>query len=270
MINIVTALACEANPLIQHYRLKKQKQQHGFPVYSNEEITLVISGIGKTASACAVGYIQALHNTIAPCAWLNVGIAGHKSRELGEGFLAHRVTDAANGQRFYPCYTFATPCVTDEVISVDRAETEYAHNAAYDMEAAGFYAAAVRFSTCELIHSFKVVSDNLMESSDKITKQLGEQLVGNHLTLIDEILKTMRRLQLTMEEMFYQPADYQALLAQFRFTVTQQNQLKQLTLRWNALKADSIFECIDISSLHKANQVLAAIKSQLDAETYGV
>lgn len=270
MINIVTALACEANPIIQHYRLKKEKQNYAFPIYTNDTITLIISGIGRTTAACAVGYMQALHNTTEPLAWFNVGIAGHKTRELGEGFLAHRITDAASGQRFYPFFTFDTPCITDEVISVDQAETEYADNAAYDMEAAGFYTAAMRFSTCELVHSFKVISDNLQESSANVTKQLGEQLIGNHLSLIDDVVKTIQQLQLTTTKMFHLPKDYQALLALFRFSVTQQNQLKQIMLRWHALKMKSVFECVDITGFDQSRQVLAAIESELKSEIYNV
>ena len=57
MINILTALPCEAKPLIHHYRLNG-RQVHGFRIYENSDMRLIVSGIGKVAAAAACACLQ--------------------------------------------------------------------------------------------------------------------------------------------------------------------------------------------------------------------
>ena len=47
MIYIVTALAQEAIPLIQHFKLKKDLSHTKFDIYRNDMIKLIVSGTGK-------------------------------------------------------------------------------------------------------------------------------------------------------------------------------------------------------------------------------
>ena len=267
MINVVTALACEANPIIQHFRLKKLKQPHAFPIYDNGHVNLIISGIGKSSAACAVGYLQSLINAPTPHVWINVGIAGHKSFELGTGLLAHRVIDASSWQRYYPGLTFQLPCDTVDVMSVAQAEMNYAQNCAYDMEAAGFYAAASRFSSCELIHVCKVISDNQHTSSQLVNKRLGEELIGNHLLLIQDVFHELAEIQKIVHDVYTLPDEYEELLATLRFSVSQQNQLKQLVRRWNVLMEQTLQDKLDLWQFDNARQVLAAMESELNSKT---
>ena len=276
MIHIVTALACEANPIIQHYHLRKSTRAHGFPVYSNETMTLIISGMGKFAAASAVGYLQALTNCLAgdnsayamPHCWFNVGIAGHKTLELGTAVLAHRVSDASAQQRFYPCFTFELPCMSADVVSVEHAETSYALDSAYDMEALGFCAAASRFSSFELIHSLKIISDNQSTSHEHITKYVGEELVGNQLLVIENLIDEFTKLQQTTMTMMVPPEDYRLLTERFRFTTTQQNQLKRLLQRWHVLEHDRVTEQLQIQKFKNAKQVLAALEAHLQTKVF--
>ncbi|WP_455210683.1 5'-methylthioadenosine/S-adenosylhomocysteine nucleosidase family protein [Kaarinaea lacus] len=276
MIHIVTALACEANPIIQHYHLRKSMNAHGFPVYRNKTITLIISGMGKFAAASAVGYLQALSNSAAddnltqsvPHSWFNVGIAGHKTFELGTAVLAHRVSDAAAQQRFYPSFTFDLPCVSTDVISVEQAETTYTMDAAYDMEALGFCAAASRFSSFELIHCLKIISDNLTNSHEHITKHVGEELVGNQLLVIENLLDEFEKLQQVSTAIVVPSEDYQLLTDQFRFTVTQQNQLRRLLQRWRVLEHVRFTEQFPLQNFRNAKQVLQALESHLQTKVF--
>jgi hypothetical protein len=276
MINIVTAMACEANPIIQHYHLRKSALNGGFPVYGNETITLIISGMGKYAAASAVGYLQAMTSQAAnhmagfttPHCWINVGIAGHKTMDLGTALLAHRVRDAAALQCFYPCFTFDLPCITADVISVEQAETTYAHEAAYDMEALGFCAAAGRFSSFELIHCLKIISDNQATSHEHITKHVGEELVGNQLLVIESVIHELGKIQRATAPMDLMPEDYQFLTERFRFTVTQKNQLKRLLQRWHVVETKKITEQLPIQDFKNAKQALLGIESHLRAKVF--
>ena len=276
MINIVTALACEANPIIQHYRLRKSTQQGGFAVYGNERITLIISGMGKFAAASAVGYLQALLNANQELdmghtdshLWLNIGIAGHKTLDLGVAIMAHRVSDVAATQRYYPCFTFDLPCASAEVISVDQAETAYTTEAAYDMEALGFCAAASRFSSFELIHCLKIISDNQFTSHKHITKHVGEELIGHQLLIVESLLEEFDKIQTAMPDTRVFVHDYRLLTQRIRFSVAQKNQLRRLLQRWHVLREDSVIECLPAQDLNNANQVLAGIESHLQSVVY--
>lgn len=276
MINIVTALACEANPIIQHYHLKKSTQAGGFSVYRNESIALIISGMGKYASASAVGYLQALLTPVEvpmqgyapPHTWLNVGIAGHKSMDIGSVLLAHSVRDLAAEQIYYPCFTFDVPCTSSEVISVAQAETRYATNAAYDMEAVGFCAAASRFSSFELIHCLKVISDNRLTSHEHINKHVGEELVGNQLLIIEDLLVKLEKLQDALPDTQTFSQDYHQLMQRFRFTVTQQNQLQRLLQRWSVLVNTPLVDYLPLQDYQNAKQVLLGMESYLQSKVF--
>lgn len=276
MINIVTALACEANPIIQHFHLRKSPQVFGFPVYSNEIFTLIISGMGKFAAASAVGYLQAmssqaeenLSGSAAPHCWLNVGIAGHKTMDIGTALLAHSITDGATLQRFYPCFTFDLPCTTADVISVEQAETSYSTDAAYDMEALGFCAAASRFSSFEMIHCLKIISDNQAASCELITKHVGEELIGSQLLIMENLLHKLEKLQQTAASMYVLPQDYRFLINRFRFSVTQKTQLKRLLQRWRVLENARVSDQIPIEEFENAKQVLLGIDAHLKSKVF--
>lgn len=273
MINIVTALACEANPIIQRYGLKRSPCTGGFPVYESDSLKLIISGMGKFASAAAVGYLQSslqgdaakTRRETAPHLWLNVGIAGHKTMALGTALLAHKISDPAAQLCFYPCFTFNVPCVTTQIITVDRTQTQYSDDAVYDMEALGFFAAAVRFTSCEQIHCLKIISDNESMSHEMVTKKLGEELVANQLSLVDVLLNEFQSIQEITDKMYTLPQEYHLLTHTFRFTVTQQNQLKRLLRRWQVLKSCLLSEELEITQFKNAKQLLTAIEVRLQS-----
>jgi adenosylhomocysteine nucleosidase len=276
MINILTALACEANPIIQHYRLKKMAGGLDFPVYSNDRITLIISGMGKFAAASAVGYMQAMSTSVAdkvpgvatPQCWLNVGIAGHKHMDVGSALLAHKVSDAAAMHCYYPCFTFDLPCVSADVISVQQPESTYSADAAYDMEALGFCAAAARFSSFELIHCLKIISDNQFVSHEHITKYVGEELIGHQLLVIENLVNQFETLRHAIPDKHVLSEDYRFLTEHFRFTVTQKNQLKRLLQRWHVLENTSVAEHLSKYEFNNAKQILLGIESHIQSKVF--
>ena len=56
MIILAMAIYCEAKPLIEKYRLKKDESYMPFTVFANEEkeILLIITGTGN-AGCCVIG-----------------------------------------------------------------------------------------------------------------------------------------------------------------------------------------------------------------------
>ena len=103
MLNLVIALSCEARPLVERFRLEARETAGDYRVFTGrrsdgEDISLIVSGVGKAAAAGAVGYLMGKLGTgnttsgrgdLVTPAWLSVGMAGHGEREVGEVVLAH-------------------------------------------------------------------------------------------------------------------------------------------------------------------------------------
>src|SRR3989338_8741295 len=139
MVNFVIALACEARPIVERYELKAIPRSEPFRVYEGNGKRLIVSGVGKIRTASATAFLHAFSGALRNQVWINLGIGGHSERAIGEGVLAHKITDHASGQSWYPPILFEPPCATESILTVDRPETEYREPWVYEMEAAGFY-----------------------------------------------------------------------------------------------------------------------------------
>ena len=192
MLCLVTALQAEARPLIAHYKLQAI-QGHAFRLYTGNGLRLIVSGIGKVAAAGAVAYQCALLDN-SPSAWLNVGIAGHANKEVGSALLAHKITDTTNGKTFYPIFTAAPACPTSPLYTVDQAETAYATDCAYDLEASAFFETAQRFTSGELGHCLKIISDNPQNPIGNFDLKKVAGLVESQLECIGQVAATLQDL----------------------------------------------------------------------------
>ena len=209
----MAALACEARPLISRFRLKRQHQDsHIGTIYRSQRVALTVSGIGRAASAASVGYLHGRFGASVAEAWLNVGVAGHRSRKVADGFIVHSIYEASTGRIWHPPAVIDLPVSSDLLTTVDMPETGYAKDCGYDMEASGFYATAVRISTSELVQAYKVVSDSLDEPLSELNEGRIESLIESHLDAIDEIAEALlglasevedRRLKTESESWFY-------------------------------------------------------------------
>jgi len=192
MICITVALHCEARPIIDHYKLKPVSSTP-YKVYSNNEIVLVISGIGKLAAASATNYLCTMTtiNHITSC--LNIGIAGHASQDIGKPILIHKCIDNDGRHAWYPIICFRPPCETGNLITVNQPEEHYRDDFYYDMEAAGFFHAAHQFVSAEQAHCLKVVSDNRMQHWHKLNKNDVSALIADKLDCIKLIIDGLQQ-----------------------------------------------------------------------------
>ena len=60
-----------------------------------------------------------------------------------------------------------------------------------DMEAAGFYSAALQYAPPDRIYCLKVVSDNLRQPASEINARMVSRLIENRLPTLDELLAAM-------------------------------------------------------------------------------
>lgn len=255
------ALECEAKPLIKHFGLTRLNANHPFSIYKNETIVLTISGIGKMAMAAAVAYTQAMIPSHTHPVLINVGIAGHKSHPLGDLFLATKITDSESGRRFYPQLIGKYWLETEPLQTASIPCTEYSTNAMHDMEASAFYEVAIKFSSSELIHSLKVISDNSLSSIKAIHPKQVSEWIFNHLSQIEQLCEQCFLLQHSISSTKLK--EFQNIINKWHFSVTGQIKLKILLLRWQTLSPE-LWLKTNKTVLYKSKDVLRKLEEDID------
>jgi hypothetical protein len=221
--------------MVGRFRLKALTSSTSVRVFRGERLELAVSGVGKARSAAAAGYLHGLGGGRRDEGWINVGIAGHRSLPLGEAVLAHRVLDRASGRSHYPSFAFKPPCPTETVVTVDRLEEGYPEGCALDMEASGFHEAAARFSSVELVHSLKIISDNEAAPPAEVTAQRAEALVESRLDLIATLIEEVASLAGELLLLEAAPPGLSEVLDRHHFTFSERHRLRRLLRRHRAL-----------------------------------
>jgi hypothetical protein len=271
MLTLVTALLCEAKPLISNFNLKHVNEIRHFSVYRKDGITLIVSGIGQVAAASACGFYYGYalsadaQRQSKNTAWLNIGLAGHSELEVGKGFMAHRVIDSATDKSWYPTLVFKPSCPTDTLWTVNKACSDYSRQGGIDMEAAGFYATASRFSTTELIHSFKVVSDNPSAPVRKFSKDEASDLIRENLCTIKIVIEELQGLQNNLPDETHLPDSYDKILSMHHFTQTEKLQLQNKLRKFSLLSKQDI-ETNNLESSLSAREFLIKLDHIIDQQ----
>ena len=227
MLIWVTALHCEAKPVIDYYRLKKSQDDSAFDIYHGENMACIISGIGKVASAAATAWIAARHDDETSLAWINLGTAGAAEHEIGAAFLLNQVIDADSGQRYYPAPGAGSSFAGGACMTLSLPSVDYRESYLYDLEASGFIYSALRFSSAELTQSIKIVSDNRQRQIGKNRQQVSD-LVHQHIEQIDRQATSLLALDNEIVALGISAEAWQRLLAMAHFTQTQKNRLRVL------------------------------------------
>lgn len=233
----VVALDCEARPVIEALRMKRCVGDQPWPVYANRDETqwLIVSGIGRVASAAATGYLAALAAPPRSACWLNFGIAGHPSLELGELRRAGKVIDVAPQRVWYPSEVTRKAPQAEVLTTVDRPGSDFPGGGLVEMEAAGFFPTASRLATRERVQVVKVVSDNARETFEKSITPAG--VSARVSAVMTDLLSYADALRAVAREVGERGGDCFDLLeaVEFRLTVTQRRQFERLVERLDAL-----------------------------------
>ncbi|MES9827387.1 MAG: hypothetical protein ABW201_03900 [Candidatus Thiodiazotropha sp.] len=186
-INLVIALPAEARPLINSLNLQRDQANMKIPVYHGNGIQLVITGPGATASAQGVRYIH----SIKPCSsarWINLGICGHGSLDVGTPLLINRVIDQQSGREWPLPIRHLITGTTGALTCVAEPQSEYTDDMAFDMESSGFIQAVNDIDMIEYTKIFKIVSDNPANDSRGISAKFVGTLVQRQLGLIRSMI----------------------------------------------------------------------------------
>lgn len=267
---LVVALQAEAQPLITHFGLRCEAPMGMFRIYRRESMALVISGVGKSLSAAATGYLCGSSDGWRNAPWINVGVAGHQNVDVGELIVANKIVDQSTAHSWYPPQLVAN-VVNSTLITVDEPEETYPERAAYDMEAAGFFPAATRCSSGELVQSIKVISDNPHQSIASLNARSIEQLITKNVSKIEQFINRLSELSTEIKVLPHHGSLPESWANRWSFSVTQGHRLRRLLQRWRALIGDA--ETLDsaLSACKDGAAVLTALEGRLNAEkpTYG-
>jgi len=167
---IVVALKPEAQAIVEKFKLKKSKLD-GYTLFTNDEIKLIISGMGIENARLAT---QTLINHFDICdedVYINIGICGASHNyAIGEliacgGVLYNGLEQRFDAEKPLIC------CVREAVSDEDKELV--------DMESYGFYDAVVHNPAIKKFHIYKVVSDHF--EPKKVTKERTKELITDAL-----------------------------------------------------------------------------------------
>ena len=177
MIHLVTALPAEAEPLAVALDLRRRPSTRmGFDLWEGDEARLVISGLGRVASAAATAYLGALGQGV-DSVWMNVGVAAHRQLEIGEAIVAHKLVEAATGRSWFPRLIPEPTLPTATVCTVDRPIESPQDDRVYEMEATGFFATATRWAGAEIVACVKVISDHGVATGRSLDRRQVSELI---------------------------------------------------------------------------------------------
>jgi nucleoside phosphorylase len=225
MLIWVSALHCEAKPVIDYYRLKKSHDDKAFELYRGDDMICIISGTGKIASAAACAWIAASCGNETSIAWINLGIAGAAQHEIGAAFLLNQVIDADSDQRYYPAPGPVAVIPGSACLTLSQPSEDYQKEHLFDMEASGFMYSALRFSSAELTQCIKVVSDNYQHKTGKNRQQVSD-IIYQHIGLIDRQANNLVALNAEVAGLAIAPESWQRLITMAHFSQTQKNRLR--------------------------------------------
>ena len=200
MIILAMAIYCEAKPLIEKYRLKKDESYMPFTVFANEEkeILLIITGTGNAAAASSVAGVCAKLDLKADKNFLvNIGTCASTSAS-DEIYICSKITDESSERTFYPDMIYKNPFKEAEIITSavlfknknDKNPQNTSGTVLYDMEAAFVWQAGAYFFAPHEMSFVKILSDN--GDTEGITPDYITALVENHINIIGEYINRFR------------------------------------------------------------------------------
>jgi len=270
-INIVTALNCEAKPLIDYFRLKKVLGKP-FDLYVGDttfgedkpvtKINVIVSGIGQIKTAAACGWAASRFGTDRVM-WLNVGVAGHRDCEVGKVARVCNVIDPTTSYSHYPALTAKWSGEDDVLMTSGVAMSDYPKGMLVDMEAAAFFQAACAFTNSELVQSLKIVSDNQEVSIERLNASIISDLIQARVNEIVDFMNNLVDL-IPKQSLLPQPND---LIAHLHCTVSQRQQYFELVEKLQSLQSFSSEIEQEIAQANSMSNLLSALAKKLDAIT---
>lgn len=234
-LNVLVALHCEAKAIIKHLKLKKIVDRNlPFPIFVNSEenIHLIIGGVGKVRMAAATAFLYSFTGSKPFACFLNVGIAGSTQFKLGALVLAHKIKEKSTNRCWFPFITPFKNKNQTELMTFDMPQTDYPNLGMIDMEGSAFFATSTLFVSQEHVQVVKIISDQDELTQQQIDGKKVQELISAQLVEIDEIIRVL--INISNEEYLIQrePNQFEKMKLHWHFTHAQSLQLRELLRRW--------------------------------------
>ena len=266
MLVWVAALHCEAKPIIDYYRLRKSASHHAFDVYQGDNMLCIISGIGKNAAASAVAWIAGLYRSEASIAWINIGTAGSASHEIGTPLWVCKISEPASKRHFYPIPLINSGLQIAQCQTLEQPSIDYHPDQIYDMEASALFEAATRFSSAELVHCLKIISDNPTQQTGRNKARISE-IIHQHIAQFAGFAESLMALNNQLAALHIKDADWKKFLACAHFTQTQQTRVSK-SLRFLLSRDFHTDKLIaEASNLQSANRIIDHLEKLCQLQT---
>lgn len=235
MIQFVIALHCEAKPIIQHYRMKPCGNHGQAQFFQGENTRLAVTGVGTLSSAIATTAMGERFSS-KDSIWINVGICGGADVAIGDAFIGNKITFDQSRETIYPQLAAVSPWRGIEIKTLNAPSNRYESQRIFDMEAFGFYTAALSFATSEKIQCIKVVSDNPSAPADKrFNKTEISSLIASQIPKIETFLADADTLGEETRLSDWAIDLLEAAKTRYSFTATEQHQLSSRIRHLDAL-----------------------------------
>ncbi len=190
MIYLITALDAEARVLVDYYRLKRDTSLP-YTLYINDEIVLLVSGMGKSNAMMAVSALLGWRIPQENDILINIGICGAPSTYgIGEALLIHQIIEG--DRRYYPDILYTHSLRESSLICVDAPQS-IPQDHPVDMESSAIFQAASRFFKLHQMVFIKIVSDHF--TPERVTKEGAIELVRSNIALVDEVCTALEKVQ---------------------------------------------------------------------------
>jgi nucleoside phosphorylase len=190
MIYVITALDAEARALCEYYRLKRDTSLP-YTLYRNEEMVLVVSGIGRTNALMAVSALLGWRIPEEKDILINIGICGAPLEyRIGEALLIHQILDG--DRRYYPDILYTHLLRETSIRCVDTPQS-LRGDYPVDMESSSVFQAASRFFKLHQMAFLKIVSDHCTPES--VTKEGVIELLRSHVNTLDTLISRLNAVE---------------------------------------------------------------------------
>ena len=269
MLYIVTALYIEAKPLISLFNLKKDNSYTKFQVFFNEDIKLIISGIGKVKSATALTYLISKEDIKKNDYIANIGfVASNKNSQLGDIVYVSKIQNAYSDLDFYPEMIYKHNFLEGSLTTFDSIVEKKIENIEYiDMEAYGFFQTASIFFKKDKIMVLKIVSDILKDKAeDRILVDFkNENLFSESYNNIYKFLVNFKTVNDDSDFTITEQELIKKVLENLRLSDTMTyelfNILRYLKIKYGNIDILKKYENIEVSSKVQAKKFFEEIKN---------
>lgn len=267
MLHIICALAAEAKPLIEAYELKYLGDDFLFPIYADRanNVTLTVSGMGKLSAAAATAYSYSTLDARPNDIWINIGLGGHESLNIGEIVLANSIRDKSSQRCWYPQILVANKIRQAGVLTIDTPSQEY-ESLVFDMEASGFMNTCSRLAFLELTHCIKVISDNKKKPLCEFDITKATALIQDNIDSIRHYISQIGEIAAQLENTIDIKSELEYFRSICHFSTYETLELKRMLSRWQVLGLSQDVRHIVPDNKNSAKQILEHLEIHMDKQ----